>query len=105
MTIVLVLEMHESAVRVLWHPWNQNRRVLSPRFFASKTQKIASGYKKKISILRQNTSEAVFETEKEATSVRVELTILRLTVSRLSQLGHEVIFEDIPHYSDLYSLP
>ena len=66
MTIVLVLEMHESAVRVLWHPWNQNRRVLSPRFFASKTQKIASGYKKKISILRQNTSEAVFETEKRS---------------------------------------
>lgn len=30
--------------------------------------------------------------EKNATSVRVELTILRLTVSRLSQLGHEVIF-------------
>ncbi|CUM54041.1 unnamed protein product [Debaryomyces tyrocola] len=27
----------------------------------------------------------------KTTSVRVELTILRLTVSRLSQLGHEVV--------------
>ena len=33
-------------------------------------------------------------TKKTTTSVRVELTILRLTVSRLSQLGHEVLFLD-----------
>ena len=30
--------------------------------------------------------------KKITTSVRVELTILRLTVARLNQLGHEVMF-------------
>ena len=33
----------------------------------------------------------VWHKQKITTSVRVELTILRLTVARLNQLGHEVI--------------
>ena len=38
----------------------------------------------------------LFENQKKyTTSVRVELTILRLTVSRLSQLGHEVVFSNL----------
>ena len=34
----------------------------------------------------------VWHKQKITTSVRVELTILRLTVARLNQLGHEVMF-------------